>query len=161
MQDNTLPKKPSNALIWIGGILIFFALIAITVAIYDLFFAGLQEKTESEEAIAGLMIFGFAPFGLALFLFWLYHNNLYHYKIQLYEFYELKIIDYAMNKSNRVVLVEIAVSLNVSTDKAKTILDSMVSKGIADLLVSEEGFPVYQIKGIGINKDTAKYVINE
>ncbi len=154
MQDNTLPKKPSNALIWIGGILIFFAVLIIIFAGYDLV------SDSHEEGATEALIAGFAPLGLAIFLIWMQRNDLYHYKIQLHDYYEPKIFEYAMNESNRITLAEIVVSLNVSTDRAKTVLDKMVSKGIADLLVSEEGFPVYQIQGIGINKDTAKSAMN-
>jgi len=50
--------------------------------------------------------------------------------------------------------------LDMGTDQAKTVLDKMVAKGYAEILVSEKGAMVYEIIGMNVDKENTKSVLD-
>ena len=162
------PKKPVVFHLWAG--IIFLSTIGVLILIGGLNQIsrgdyiggnpGYQGKDTLLFVIGMILICTAFTGGLSWLLIRKHRKKLKIYQTNIDTYYERKILKYAITQSGRVTPVEISLNIeNLNITQAKLALDRMVSRGMADMLIAQDGTLVYYIQGITPDKSSTETII--
>lgn len=123
----------------------FLALIIFGSVIIAGFFAGLGKEPQFYEFWENLLyttIFGFAPAGFGTYY---YLNARKKNQILLEDRKEYTIMRLAAEKQGKLTIIDVAIHLKTSHQKAKDLLNQLQDKGVFSIKVHNEGIVVYHL----------------
>lgn len=162
-----VPKKYSMALWWAAIILLvlfgLFFFIAVLTDILGGQYVNGSPDYKGNSSLGTILrmgiICGLFPLSLAgLFVYNLFRKKR-KYQEAVALWLETCILRFSAKQGGKITAQETALELSVSVLQAKEALELMVTKGIAEVLISETGDVIYQIRGIGQDKSKAEGVI--
>jgi hypothetical protein len=167
VQYPPVPRKPGVVLWWMALILsalfgLFFFVAMATDILSGQYVGGSPDyKGDHSLGINITMgiVCGLFPLGLAGLIIYNLFRKKRKYDDELALWLETCILRFSARQNGRITAQETAMELSVSVMKAKEALEQLVTKGMAEVLVSDAGDVIYQIRGIGQDKSKAEGVL--
>lgn len=160
------PRKPAIVVLWIltAGLIVissFFIIMTAADFITGEYVGGSPGTTDDTKLSTLIGLFGccgLLPLSMAGVLFFIVKKKKAAFRVEMNIWFESRILKQAVSSAGRLTAAEAAMANAISINQAKTLLDELVVRGVAEMLISESGTIVYKIHGIGEDKENAEGV---
>jgi len=169
------PKQPHVALWWILIILVgLFGVLFFTFSVTDIFtgeYVGGRPDYETQVSASGekkdttlgvllgmTVACGAVPLIIAGWMFYNLTRRKNRHKAELEQWLETNILRFAAVQKGKITAEETAMQFSISVSQAKSVLESLVVKNVAELRVSDSGVLVYEIRGLNEDKERTERV---
>ncbi len=117
------------------------------------------EDTSFGVVLGLFLTCGVLPIGLSVFNFYVIQRRVKFYRLQTDAWFENALLRFASRNNGRLLIPQVTEEFQIGVSESKKILDQLVVKNVAEILVSETGELVYLLRGFGDDQSGAERIL--